>query len=81
VGGVIHGLVFLHVADGVFSSAADAPQSARAALFGAERRDRVAIFGRVLPGLASSFGCGARLMTKARFSTCSCNDGAIKPQR
>jgi putative transposase len=26
-------------------------------------------------------GSGARLTTKARFSTCSCSDGAIKLQR
>ena len=30
---------------------------------------------------AASSGCGARLTTKARFSTCSCNDGAIKLRR
>jgi hypothetical protein len=28
-----------------------------------------------------SFGFGGRLTTKGRFSTCSCNDGAIKLQR
>jgi putative transposase len=28
-----------------------------------------------------SSGSGARLTTKARFSTCSCNDGAIKLQQ
>jgi hypothetical protein len=30
---------------------------------------------------AGSSGLGARLTTKARFSTCSCNGGAIKLQR